>query len=223
LTATVPVRIWDLPTRVFHVALAVLVTAAIVTAKLGDDWMAWHLRCGETVMALLLFRWTWGVVGGRWSRLATFLPTPARLARALRGRATAEDAIGHGALGSLSVWAFLLLLSLQVATGLVADDDVATTGPLNAHVAGRLAKRASAWHAGWGADLILALIALHVLAIGWYTLRLRAPLLRAMWSGDKPLPAGTPASADSAASRGLGLAIWAAAAVGVWALVRWAG
>jgi len=223
LTEAVSVRIWDLPTRVFHVALAVLVPAAVVTAKAGGAWMAWHLRCGEAVLALLAFRWAWGLVGGRWSRFASFLPTPARLARALRGGATAQDTIGHGALGSLSVWAFLLLLSAQVATGLVADDDVETTGPLNAHVAGRLARRASAWHAGWGANLVMGLIALHVLAIAWYTWRRRAPLLRAMWSGDKPLPSGTPASADGAGSRVLALAIWGAAAAGVWALARWAG
>jgi cytochrome b len=219
----VAVRIWDLPTRVFHIALAVLVTAAIVTAKVGGAWMAWHLRCGEAVMSLLAFRWAWGVVGGRWSRFAAFLLTPARLARALRGRATADDGAGHNPLGSLSVWAFLVLLTLQVATGLVADDDIDTTGPLNAHVSGHLAKRASHWHAGWGADLVLVLIALHVLAIGWYTLRRREPLLRAMWTGDKPLAPATRASDDRAARRLLALAIWAAAAVGVWLLVRWAG
>jgi len=221
LTAPIPVRIWDLPTRVFHAALAVLVTAAIVTGEIGGDWMAWHLRCGEAVLALLAFRWAWGLVGGRWSRFASFLPAPGRLVRALRGRATAQDAIGHNPLGALSVWAFLLLLSLQVATGLVADDEIATTGPLNGHVAGRLAKRASSWHAGWGADLIFALVALHLLAVAWYTLR-REPLLRAMWSGDKSLPPDTPASRDGAATRALALALWAVACAGVWALLRWA-
>jgi cytochrome b len=223
LTAPIPVRIWDLPTRVFHVALAVLVVAAIVTANAGGVWMAWHLWCGEGVLTLLAFRWTWGLVGGHWSRLATFVPTPARLARALRGRTVAQDDIGHSPLGALSVWAFLLLLSLQVATGLVADDDIDTTGPLNAHVSGHLAKRASGWHAGWGADLVMAMVALHVLAIAWYTWRKRAPLLRAMWSGDKPLPPGTPASADGAGRRVLALAIWVVATAGVWALIRWAG
>jgi cytochrome b len=223
LTESVPVRIWDLPTRVFHVLLAVLVTAAVVTAEVGGRWMAWHLRCGEAVLALLAFRWSWGFAGGRWSRFASFLPAPARLARALRGRAGAHERIGHSALGALSVWAFLALLSVQAATGLMADDDVDTTGPLNAHVSLHLARRASRWHAGWGADLILALIALHVLAIAWYTLRKREPLLRAMWSGDKPLPPQTPASRDDAASRLWALAIWLVAAGGVWALVRWAG
>ena len=109
-----------------------------------------------------------------------------------------------------------------MTTGLVADDDVATTGPLNAHVAGRLARRASHWHAGWGADLLMALIALHVAAIGWYTWRRREPLLRAMWSGDKPLPADTAASRDDAGRRLLALAIAAAAFGATWTMVRWA-
>ena len=220
MTEPVATRIWDLPTRVFHVALAVAVVAAIVTAKVGGDWMAWHLRCGEAVLALLAFRWTWGLVGGHWSRFATFLPTPARLVRALRGGAGADDAVGHNPLGALSVWAFLLLLTAQVATGLVADDEIATTGPLNAHVGARLAKGASGWHAGWGADLIMALIALHLVAIGWYTLRRREPLLRAMWSGDKPLPPGTRASRDGAGTRALAVAICGLAIVAVCLLVR---
>ena len=223
LTASTSVRIWDLPTRLFHVALAVLVTAAIVTARIGGSWMAWHLRCGEAVLALLAFRWAWGVVGGRWSRFASFLPAPARLARALRGDADARDGIGHNPLGALSVWAFLLLLTAQVATGLVADDEVDTTGPLVARVSGHLVKRASRWHAGWGADLILALIALHLLAIAWYTLRRRAPLLRAMWTGDKLLPPDTPPSRDDGVARSLALALALLAAAGGWLLSRWAG
>jgi len=221
-TEPVAVRIWDLPTRVFHLALAATVMAAIVTAEVGGQWMPWHLRCGETVLSLLAFRWIWGLVGGHWSRFSTFLPAPARLARALRGRATADDAIGHNPLGSLSVWAFLVLLTLQAATGLVADDDIATTGPLNAHVSGHLAKRASHWHAGWGADLVFVLIGMHLLAVACYTLRKREPLLRAMWTGDKPLALATRASADGAAPRLLARGIWAAAAAAVWALVRWA-
>lgn len=222
LTAPIPVRIWDLPTRVFHAALAVLVSAAIVTAEVGGDWMAWHLRCGEAVLALLAFRWAWGLVGGRWSRFANFLPAPA-FVRALRGRSTAADAIGHNPLGALSVWAFLLLLSLQVATGLVADDDIATTGPLNGHVSGRVAGTASGWHAGWGADLLFVLIGAHLAAVAWYTLRRREPLLRAMWDGDKQLPPGTPASQDGAGTRCVALALLALACAGVWAMLRWAG
>jgi cytochrome b len=228
-TPMVPTRVWDLPTRVFHAALALGVVAAIVTAEIGDDWMAWHLACGEAVMSLLVFRWAWGLVGGHWSRFAQFMPAPGRLLRYLRGGSNEAEAggIGHNPLGTLSVWAFLLLLSVQVATGLVADDEIATTGPLNAHVGSHLARRASGWHAGYGADLVFALIALHLLAVAWYTWRRpphrREPLLRAMWTGDKPAPASARASRDTAGSRLLALAIWALAAAGVWAMVRFAG
>jgi cytochrome b len=219
------VRIWDLPTRLFHAALAIGVAAAIATAELGGDWMAWHLRCGEAVLSLLAFRWIWGWVGGHWSRFAQFLPSPARIVRHVRGRPDAADALraGHNPLGALSVWAFLILLSAQVATGLVADDEIATTGPLNARVGTRLAARATHWHAGWGADLLFALIALHVLAVAWHARR-GEPLVRAMWrTGDKSAPAATRASRDGRAARLAALAIWALAAAGTWALVRWGG
>jgi cytochrome b len=224
LTEPVATRIWDLPTRLFHWTLAALVIAAIVTAKVGGEWMAWHLRCGEAVLALLAFRWAWGLVGGHWSRFATFLPTPTRLARGLRGRASADDAIGHNALGSLSVWAFLLLLTAQVATGLVADDDIDTTGPLNSpcrralrEARERLARRLGR-RPDHGADR--AARGGHRLV---HVLRRHEPLLRAMWSGDKALPFGTRASRDGAATRLLALAILALAAAAVWAMVRWAG
>jgi len=222
--ADTAIRIWDLPTRVFHAALASLVVAAIVTAELGGNWMPWHLRCGEAVLTLLVFRWAWGFVGGHWSRFAQFLPTPARLARHLRGRPLPQDApgVGHGPLGALSIWAFLLLLTLQVATGLVADDEIATTGPLNARVDVALARLASGWHADWGADLLIGLIALHVAAVAWYRWRGHRTLLRAMWTGDKPVPAGTRASRDDAPARLLALAIWLAAVGALAALLRWA-
>ena len=60
---TLPVRVWDLPTRVFHWLLLSLVTALVLTGQLGGAWMEWHARCGYGVFTLLLFRLVWGVVG----------------------------------------------------------------------------------------------------------------------------------------------------------------
>ena len=58
-----PVRIWDLPTRLFHWALAICVMGAIVTVKLGGLWMDWHLRLGVCALALVTFRLVWGLIG----------------------------------------------------------------------------------------------------------------------------------------------------------------
>lgn len=217
----VPVRVWDLPTRVFHVALALSVAAALATGLAGGSWMRWHLRCGEVVLSLIVFRWIWGFAGGHWSRFRQFPPAPRRAWRALRGPREATP--GHGPLAALSVWALLLLLTLQVATGLVADDGEDTIGPLNPYVATSVAGRASGWHADVGAYLVLALVALHLAAIAWYAWRRRDPLVRAMWSGDKPLPASVPASRDGAGARLLALAIWALAFAAVRVMVHLAG
>ena len=111
------VRIWDLPTRLFHWALAACVIGLVITAKVGGNAMEWHFRLGYAVLALLVFRVVWGLIGGRWSRFSAFLYSPARLVRYLRGNAHPEDSAGHSPLGALSVFALLAVLGAQVGTG----------------------------------------------------------------------------------------------------------
>lgn len=206
-----PVRVWDLPTRLFHAALALAVFGALGTA--WADAMDWHLRCGLLALVLLVFRLAWGLVGGRWSRFASFVYAPATLLRYLRGQAAPGEhlEVGHTPTGALSVFALLGLLAVQVGTGLVADDEIAILGPLNRFVSGDTAHSATSWHRSWGQYLLLALLALHVAAIVWYRLKKRVDLVRPMVIGDKPLPAGTPASADGLAQRLLALVLLVAA------------
>jgi cytochrome b len=212
-------RVWDLPTRVFHWTLAVTVVAAIVTAHVGGNAMAWHFRLGELALALLAFRLVWGFVGGHWSRFGRFFYTPGALRRYLQGRPLPEDRfdVGHSPLGSLSVWALLGLLVAQVATGLVADDEIANVGPLNRFVEGRTASLASHWHADIGQWILIALLVLHVLAVFVYARRGR-PLVGAMWHGDKPRqahwPANLPAARDSTLTRLAALVLFALALAG---------
>jgi cytochrome b len=99
----------------------------------------------------------------------------------------------------------------------VADDEIATTGPLNRFVGGALAGSATSWHKGWGQWILLGLVALHIGAIVYYRLARRKNLVRPMIGGDKPLPAGTPASNDNLATRGLALLLAAGcAALAIW-------
>lgn len=213
------VRIWDLPTRLFHWSLATCVVALVVTGKVGGDAMNWHFRLGYAVFALLVFRLAWGFVGGRWSRFASFVPTPGRLSRYLRGQALPQDTAGHNPLGALSVFALLTVLALQVATGLMADDEIAFAGPLTALVSGDTVAAATSWHKGWGQALVLGLVALHVLAIVFYLLR-RKNLVRPMVLGDKPMAVAVAPARDSAGTRLLALGLLGAAAAVVWWVVR---
>jgi cytochrome b len=211
-------RVWDLPTRLFHWALAVAVIGLIGTGLNGI--MEWHFRLGYTVLALLLFRLLWGFVGGRWSRFAAFFYGPGSVAAYLRGQAHPDHLIGHTPLGALSVFAVLAILALQVATGLMADDEISASGPLTRFVSGEVVSLATGWHKAQGKWIVIALASLHVLAVLFYVLVKRHRLVRPMVTGDKhvlPANGNVAPSRDDAASRWLALVLFAlCAGVAYW-------
>jgi cytochrome b len=217
LPRTIAVRVWDLPTRAFHWILALCMVGSVLSAKIGGNAMVWHFRFGYVVFTLLAFRLLWGLVGGRWSRFASFVYAPGTVIRYLRGQGRADEHldVGHNPLGSVSVFALLGFLMLQVATGLVADDEIATVGPLNRFVSGAVAGLATHWHKDYGQWIVLALVALHVAAIVYYLVRKKVDLVRPMLVGDKPLPPGTPAATDSAWTRLLAVLLAALCGSGV--------
>ncbi len=212
------VRVWDLPTRLFHWLLTACVVGSFVSAKIGGAAMAWHLRLGYAVATLLLFRLVWGFVGGRWSRFGQFVRSPAAVLRYLRGEARAGDwfDVGHSPLGALSVLAMLVFLAAQVSSGLFADDEIATTGPLIRFVSGATSLELTWYHKAVGQRVLLALVVLHLLAIVYYIWRGRT-LVRPMIGGDQAVDAAreVPAAADGAGRRLLAAALVAACAGGV--------
>jgi len=216
------VRVWDLPTRLFHWALAFGVVAAIVSARIGGAAMTWHMRCGYAIFTLLAFRLGWGFVGGRWSRFGSFVAGPATTLRYLRRQSLPHEHhdVGHTPLGAWSVLALLAILSAQVATGLVADDEIASNGPLVKYVGGATSAAASHWHRLYGQWTIIALALLHVGAVAFWWLRWRRNLVAPMLHGDKTLAGHVPAAVDSAASRLQALALAVACALGVALIAR---
>ncbi len=203
------VRVWDLPTRFFHWLLVASVLGQLVSVQLGA--MQWHFRFGYLVLSLLLFRLAWGLVGGYWSRFARFLPGPATLNAYLRGQAPPHWRVGHNPLGALSVWAILLLLLAQVGTGLFADDEIATQGPLSHLASSAWVQLASFYHTKIGKFLVLAWVLVHVSAILWHRWAKAEDLITPMWRGDKQLDWEAPSSADQFRPRLLALVLWLAA------------
>jgi len=199
-------RVWDLPTRLFHWALAAAVVGLVVTGTVGA--MEWHFRLGYVAMALLAFRLAWGFVGGRWSRFSAFLYAPRSVLAYLRGRAHPDHLIGHNPLGALSVFALLGILLLQVATGLVSDDEIAASGPLTRFVSNATVRLASSWHAVPGKWAVIVLVSLHLLTVLFYVAFKRRSMVRPMLSGDKLAAVGVKSSVDSVATRLTALAVF---------------
>jgi cytochrome b len=214
------VRVWDLPTRLFHWVLTLSVIGLVVTAKLGGNAMQWHLRLGYVVLALLLFRLVWGVLGGRWSRFTAFFYAPGHVLRYLRGQGDdgrhAHDGVGHSPLGALSVFALLAVLVAQVATGLLSDDEIAFAGPLTSFVSNAMVGQATGYHKDIGQYLVLGLIALHVLAIAFYVLVRRQRLVAPMLHGDKLLEVPAEPSRDDGRSRLLAVVVALASSALAW-------
>jgi len=217
------VRVWDAPTRFFHWALVLCFVGSVSTAKIGGAAMAWHFRFGYCILTLLLFRLLWGFIGGHWSRFSSFIFHPRQVVAYLRGQGDALHGVGHNPLGAGSVFAMLGFLSLQVATGLMSDDEIAAAGPLSRHVSNALVHGASFYHKEIGQRVLLLLVFLHLCAIAFYFFRKHENLVRAMLSGDKTLSFCAPSADDGTAqrSKAVFIVLVCVALVGAW--VTWLG
>ncbi len=197
--------VWDWPVRVFHWLLAICVAGAWASHYAGLEWFPWHRRLGYTTLVLVVFRIAWGFVGTRHARFRSFLRGPRAIADYLGSLRTGALATpGHNPLGALSVVAFLLVLLVQAATGLFANDEVANAGPFFGWVGQETSNRLTAIH-HFNSNVLLALIGLHLLAIAYYDVIRKSGLTRALLTGRK---AGVDSIDGIASSRGwLALAI----------------
>jgi cytochrome b len=211
------VRVWDLPTRIFHWLLAICFSGLLITGNVGGSAMSFHFRFGYALLALLLFRLIWGVLGGHWSRFSSFLFSPKVTLAFIKGQSSPAASTGHSPLGALSVWALLGFLSGQVATGLISDDEILFAGPLTHLVSNATVSMATSYHVNIGKWILSALVLLHLAAVAYYTFR-KHRLISAMIHGDKLVATASQPSRDDLAARLLALFIFglcAAAAYGV--------
>jgi cytochrome b len=183
-------KVWDLPVRLFHWVLVVLILCAWATQEW--DRMNWHKWVGYSILTVLLFRLVWGFVGSDTARFGRFLRSPVAAFRHLAhlGRREPDREIGHNAAGGWMVLVMLALIGVQAGTGLFAndlDDGGKTEGPLM-HL---VSKERSNWldkiHS-LNFNLIEAVIVLHVLAIVVYAVLKRHDLVRPMVTGTKLMP-----------------------------------
>lgn len=172
-------KLWDLPTRLFHWSLALAVAGALVTGQIGGNLINWHGRCGLAIVGLVAFRLVWGLVGSTYARFAHFRPTPSRIKAYLAGEWAGA---GHNPLGALAVFGLLALLTAQVASGLVANDDIAFVGPLFELVGKDWSDRLTGVH-HLLSDLLLGLVGLHVAAIVFYVRWRKKNLVKPMITG----------------------------------------
>jgi len=159
------IRVWDLPLRLFHWSLVLVIAVALLSAEEDSVLNKWHVMAGWIAAILLAFRLAWGFIGGEHGRFARFV-RPAAVARHVRDllRGRPEPTVGHNALGALSALALLTLIALTVWTGAALHEDLHEV-------------------LGW---TLLALVVVHVVAVIAMSRMTRENLVRAMITGKKP-------------------------------------
>ncbi|MEY2942515.1 MAG: hypothetical protein RLY97_529 [Pseudomonadota bacterium] len=201
-------RVWDLPIRLFQWLLVMLFGLSWWSAETGH--MDWHRLSGETIMGLVVFRIIWGIIGSDTARFSQFIRSPLRLIAYLRGQS--DDTIGHNPIGGYSVILLLMLLGIQIKSGLFAvDTDGLESGPLSYLVSFEQGRESAHFH-HFSFNILLLLVLVHILAIGFYRVVRKRKLIPPMITGrDAQLPAGTAEMAPAPWWR-LALAVGIAAA-----------
>lgn len=233
------VRVWDLPTRLFHWTLVLLLALLWFSGEVGGLSLTYqgeilglpvsvfmgnmdvHMLLGQGVLVLVLFRLMWGVVGSSTARFSSFVRGPrsflAYVGAVARGEVPATT--GHNPAGALVILAMLALLLVQGGLGLFANDDIFSQGPLAAKVSKATSDALTGWH-GLVFNAILTVVVLHIGAAVYYLVRGKN-LIRPMVTGRKPaelMAAGDPA--PRMASPWLALPVLAVAVGIVWLVVR---
>jgi cytochrome b len=167
-----PTRVWDLAVRLFHWSLVASFAIAWISA---EEWQDLHLWAGYAAAALVAFRLVWGLAGTRYARFRQFVRRPRVVVAYLRDVLSGREAryLGHNPAGGAMILALLLALAGLCLTGWLYTTD-------------------AYWGVEWVeethellANLLLALVGLHVLGVLLASLRHRENLVRAMITGRK--------------------------------------
>jgi cytochrome b len=203
-------RIWDLPTRLFHWALVWAVAMSAKTGFFGPaNALDLHIWSGYAIGALVLFRIVWGLFGSEFNRIDRLFSALRNLPEHIGGllRFRPKHYLGHNPVGSLMIIGFAVVLLAMVGTGMTILGGLQKQGVLAGVFSFATARLVKSVHE-WLAYLLMAMIAVHLLGVLTEIVLLRVPLVRGMFTGWLPVPAGTPRNRWRTARPGL-------AAVGV--------
>lgn len=182
--------IWDIPTRLFHWMLVIGFGLQWLTGEVLDDAIDWHFYIGYTMLGLILFRITWGFFGTRYSKFKQFLSSPRltiKYAKTLHKQASPVHA-SHNPMGGWVVVLMLLLIGLQAISGLFVSDEIFSEGPYYGVAPSSVREIMAFIHFNLF-DVLIGIVALHIVAVLVYQFYKKQQLIGAMFHGKKAIDA----------------------------------
>lgn len=177
------VRVWDPLLRLFHWLLVLTFGLSWFTQEQN---YALHLLAGYAVLALLLFRLAWGLIGGHYARFRSFRFGPTTTLHYVTDmlRLKPPRYLGHNPAGALLVLVLLAGLLVISLSGVALDAAENRAGPLAATRLFLYTDIIQEIHV-WSTHIVLALIAIHLAGVLFSSLVHKENLLRAMIDGIK--------------------------------------
>ena len=186
------VRVWDLPTRIFHWSLVACVAIALITGFLAPEWwMGVHIVAGYGLVFLLVFRLVWGIFGSEYARLLSMAHSMRYFGDYLRGLAMLRPPhyVGHNPVGAAMIYALLAVFIALVVTGLMVQAGEEKQGPLAGIATYATGVAAKELHE-WLAFAAIAMIIVHIVGVLVESRLQNANLVRGMIDGWMRLPEG---------------------------------
>ncbi len=188
MTTQAMVKIWDPLVRIFHWSLVAAFFTAYFTE---DDFLTLHTYAGYTVLGLILIRFIWGFIGPHYARFSNFVTRPATAWQYLRDTLAlrAKRYLGHNPAGGAMIVLLLISLLITTLSGLAAYGAVESAGPLGnwlGHAGENWEDVLKEIHEFF-ANFTMLLVAIHVLGVIVESLLHRENLVRAMYTGNKPV------------------------------------
>lgn len=179
------VTVWDPFVRFFHWSLVLLVGTSFLS---GEDLLGLHALAGYLVLALLLFRIVWGLIGTKPARFSDFVFSPRTVFGYLRDLATlkAKRYLGHGPAGGAMAVALIATLLATALTGFAVYGGQEAAGPLAVFMPTLgswigVVKELHEFLAG----MIVFLVSLHLLGVLFSSWAHQENLIKGMWTGEK--------------------------------------
>ena len=177
-----PTKIWDLPLRMWHWLFGGAILTALATGLIEPLYsIAVHQWAGISVVALLVFRLTWGFWGATYARWTHYWTTPRKFVDHFLRR---SEASSHTAPGIVLVVILMLGALTQAVTGLFMTDDIFFDGPLHDTIEDSTFEWIYAiHHNAW--RVVIAAVGVHLVAHLIYGVVLRDPIPLSMVTGQK--------------------------------------
>lgn len=179
------VKVWDIPTRLFHWCLVAAFTAAYFTS--GSEWyLEYHTIAGYCALALIAFRLFWGFAGNRHARFSSFLKGWREVKIYILNTIDFNPPryIGHNPAGGWMIMVIIVVTTVLTLTGVITYSGEENRGPLAGLFSYDAGLYARAIHAVL-ADFIIILIVFHISAALFHDFFLRENIILSMFTGTK--------------------------------------